>query len=209
MLKKRLNADERLGLTDEEIKLAEKWLRKHKTAGALHDGEALKLFELFMIGTSFMDMHLQYPQHPMGQILLTAALRQWCRDREKLMSSLQDRVKAKIVKAVVESVDFLTSTLSVAGTEHLNQMRQYVADPVNNPAPKLRIGTLKEYKDVLETLQKLVSSTAPTNGKGGGSAMIGALEKSRTTIKEIASPVKEDSASLLAIEVGEDGETDD
>ena len=183
MLKKRLNEDERLGLTQEEIKLAEKWLRKHKTAGALSDGDALKLFELFMIGTSFSDMHLQYPQYPMGQILLTAALRQWCKDRDKLMSSLQDRVKAKIVKAVVESVDFLTSTLSVAGTEHLDQMRKYVNDPANNPVPKLRIGTLKEYKDVLETLQKLVSSTAPTNGKGGGSAMIGALEKSRTTVK--------------------------
>ena len=129
MLKKRLNEDERFGLTQEEIKLAEKWLRKHKTAGALTDGDAYKLFELFMIGTSFADMHLQYPEYPLAQILLTAALRQWGKDRDKLMSSLQDRVKAKIVKAVVESVDFLTSTLSVAGVEHLEQMRKYIKDP--------------------------------------------------------------------------------
>ncbi len=107
-LKKHLNDDERFGLTTEEIQLAEKYLRKHKTAGALQDGEALMIYEMFMIGTSFKDMQLQYPQYTLGQIILTAALRKWPLDRERMMSSLKDRVRAKVVKSVVESVDFLT-----------------------------------------------------------------------------------------------------
>ena len=107
MLKKNLQDDERYGLTQEEIQLAEKYLKRNKTAGALKDSEAFVLYEMFMIGTSFSDMHLQHPQYPLPQIILTAALRKWPMDRERMMGSLKDRVRAKVVKSVVESASKL------------------------------------------------------------------------------------------------------
>jgi len=201
-LKKTLSEEERFGLTQEEIELAEKFLRRNKTAGALRDGDAMMLYELFMIGTSFKDMQLQYPQFSLPQIILTSALRKWGMDRDRMMSSLKDRVRAKVVKSVVESVDFLTSMLSVATAEHVDQMRKYILDPEHNPKPSMRIQSIKEYKEILDSLQKLVEG-ASGNPKQKSSAMYGALEATKKMGDTLPKPKEESSACLLA-EVVED-----
>ena len=156
-LKTYLNEDEAYGLTQEERKIAEKYLRKNKTAGALDDLQSAKLFELYLIGTSFQELASQFPQYPLAQIVLTAALKQWPKDRDAMMWTLKDRLRAKVVKSIIEQTDFLTSMLAVCNVENIEQMRNYMLDPVNNPLPAMRIRQLKEYQTVLETLQKLMT----------------------------------------------------
>jgi hypothetical protein len=164
-LKKNLTDDEKHGLTEEEIKLATKWLRKHKTAGALKDLDAARLFEMFLLGDSLAKIGQQFSQYPMGQIVLTAALRGWTKDRDKMMHTLQDRVRAKVVKSVLEQVDFLTAMMSVANAEHMEDMIRYVQDPLKAPKPAMRIENIKEYKDVAETLYKIVAGATPGGSK--------------------------------------------
>lgn len=202
-LKKHLSEEEQFGLTQEEIDLAEKYLRRHKTAGALRDHDAMMLYELFMIGTSFKDMSLQYPQFELSQIILTAALRKWPMDRDRMMSSLKDRVKAKVVKSVVESVDFLTSMLSVATAEHVEQMKRYIMDPDKNAKPSLRIQSIKEYKEILESLQKLVEGAGNNNPRKQSSPMFGALETPTKTNKLLAAKEEEDDPATLLAEAVE------
>jgi hypothetical protein len=164
-LKRKFSDEERYGLTQEEIRMAEKYLRKHKTAGVIPETEALKLFELYLIGQTFSEISKQFPQYPLERILMTAAQKQWAKDRDKMQHTLRDRVKAKVVKSVIEQVDFLTSMLSVSNAEHLSDMQKYIMDPINNPKPEMRIGSIKEYKEVAETLYKLVAgatSNQPT-----------------------------------------------
>ena len=91
-LKRHLSLDEQFGLTEEEIKISEKFLRKNKTAGAVPDSESMKLYELFMLGYSFNEIQQQYPQYLVAQVILTAALRGWSKDRDKMMGSLRDRI---------------------------------------------------------------------------------------------------------------------
>ena len=142
-LKKRFTDHEKYGLSEEEIKLGEKFLRKNKTASALKELEAAKLFELYLLGDSLSKIAQQFPSYPLGQIILTAALRGWPHDRDKMMSTLQDRVRAKVVKSVLEQVDFLTSMMGVANAEHLEGMIRYIQDPINNPKPAMRISNIK------------------------------------------------------------------
>ena len=52
VLKRCLNESERFGLTQQEIDVAEKYLRKHKTAGAISQVESVKVYELYIIGCS-------------------------------------------------------------------------------------------------------------------------------------------------------------
>lgn len=205
-LKKKLTQDEKYGLTEEEIKLAEKYLRKHKTAGALKDLEAAKLFELFLLGESLPKIAQQFPNYPLGQIALTAALRGWAYDRDKMMHTLQDRVKAKVVKSVLEQVDFLTAMMSVANAEHLEAMMRYCQDPINSPKPVMRISNIKEYKDVAETLYKIVAGATPGGSdKGKKSPMFEALTAPQ--IKKIDEPNNEEKAiSILDVESVEDNE---
>jgi hypothetical protein len=165
-LKRNLSDEQKHGLTEEEIKLATKYLRKNKTAGALKDLEAAKLYELYLLGDSISKIAQQFQQYPIGQIALTAALRSWPKDRDRMLHTLQDRVRAKVVKSVLEQVDFLTAMMGVANAEHLASMVKYIQDPANTPAPSFRIGNIKEYKDVAETLYKIVAgATTPNKGK--------------------------------------------
>ena len=164
-LKTKLTEEERYGLSEDEIKLAQRYLRKHKTAGALKDLEAAKLFELFLLGEPLSKLAVTFPQYPIGQICLTAALRKWSHDRDRMMHTLQDRVRAKVVKSVLDQVEFLTAMLSVSNAEHLDKMNKFVQDPNSNPKPQLRIETIKEYKEVTETLYKIVSGIGTADKK--------------------------------------------
>jgi hypothetical protein len=184
-LKKNLTDDEKYGLSEDEIKLATKWLRKNKTAGALKDLDAAKLFEMYLLGDSLSRIGQQFPQYTPGQIALTCALRGWAKDREKMMHTLQDRVRAKVVKSVLEQVDFLTSMMAVTNAEHLESMIRYVNDPINNPKPLMRIESIKEYKDVAETLYKIVAGATPSGSKEKPkSPMFDALTPARKQIEE-------------------------
>lgn len=175
-LKTNLTEEEKYGLSEEEIKLATRWLRVHKTAGAIPDLEAAKLFELFLLGEALVKLAQNFPQYPLGQIAFTAAYKRWPADRDRMMSTLKDRVQAKVVKSVLDQVDFLTSMMAVANAEHLDTMAQYVRDPANNPKPALRITSIKDYKDITETLLKIVTgATSGGDQKSKSSPMIAAL----------------------------------
>ncbi len=177
-LKRHFTDEEKYGLTKEEIKLGEKWLRKHKTAGRVQETESLKLFEMYLIGSSFHEIHQQFAQYPVDKIIMTAALAGWASDRDRLMHTLRDRVQAKVVKSVVEQVDFLTTLLGVTNAEHLADMHKYIIDPINNPKPKLRVETIKEYKEVVETLYKIVAGATP-GSKSKESALFNALSPTK------------------------------
>lgn len=174
-LKRSFNDEEKVGLTQQEIELGEKYLRKYKTAGAIKDTEALKLFEMYLIGQSFNEIQQQFPEYELGKIILTAALNKWGMDRNRMQSTLRERVKAKVVKSVIEQVDFLTSMLSVATAEHIEQMRKFILDPDSNPAPNLRIKSIKEYKEVTDTLSKIVQGATPSAKNNATSPMFDAL----------------------------------
>jgi hypothetical protein len=175
-LKRNFNEEEKVGLSNQEIELGEKYLRKNKTAGAIDEVKSLKLYEMFLIGNSFHEIHQQFPQYELGQITMTAALRKWGIDREKMQGSLRDRVRAKVVKSVIEQVDFLTSMLSVANVEHIEQMRDYILDSTGSaPKPSLRIKSIKDYKEITDTLGKIVQGATPSAKNNATSPMFDAL----------------------------------
>ena len=173
MLKTNLKEEEKYGLSQEEVKLATKWLRVNKTAGVIPELEAAKLFELFLLGEPIVKLAQTFSQYPIGQIAFTAAYKQWPKDRDKMLHTLKDRVQAKVVKSVLDQVDFLTTMMGVANAEHLDSMMKYCQDPVHNPKPALRITSIKDYRDIVDTLSKVVSSATPNEKKA--SPMVAAL----------------------------------
>ena len=174
-LKRSFNDDEKVGMSQQEIEIGEKYLRANKTAGAISQAESLKLYEMYMVGCSFNEIYQQFPNYELGQIILTAALQKWGGDRDKMQSSLRDRVRAKVIKSVIEQTDFLTSMLSVASAEHVSDMRKYIMDPDNNLPPSLRIKSIKDYKEVADTLAKIVQGATPNAKDNKHSPMFDAL----------------------------------
>lgn len=177
-LKTNLTEAEKYGLSQEEIKLATRWLRLHKTAGVIDEIPAAQLFELYLLGEPLIKLAQTFPQYPIGQIAFTAAYKQWPADRDKMMHTLKDRVQAKVVKSVLDQVDFLTNMMAVANAEHLETMANYIKDPLNNPKPALRITSIKEYKETVETLSKLVMGATSEDKKK--SPMLSALDNRKS-----------------------------
>lgn len=198
-LKRHFTEDEKFGLTEEETKMGEKYLRKYKTAGTIGEIESIPLYELYMVGCSFYEIHQQHPQYPVDKIVLTAALNGWCRDRERMMGSLRDRVQAKVVKSVIEQVDFLTTMLSVVNVEQMEEMKKFILDPDNHPRPSIRIQSIKDYKEIAETLQKLVAGATGANKKA--SPMFETLNPPEKRITGKAEPEEVDPALIIAGEV--------
>lgn len=194
MLKKRLNAEERYGLTGEQIQEAERYLRQNKTAGAISKQEAMPVYELFLLGYSFDDLTAKFPQYSRPKITLTAALSGWVKDREKLASSVYDRIRARIIKSTVEQVEFLTDMVSVSTTENMEDMRKYLKDPSNNPPPNMRIKNLKEYQQVLEMLTKVTDSVRSMTATANQEAKIQISSKN----SKKALPQHNEETALLA-----------
>jgi hypothetical protein len=118
-----------------------------------------------------------------------------------MMHTLKDRVKAKVVKSVLNQVDFLTAMLAVSNAEHLEAMVKYCQDPINNPKPQMRIESVKEYKDVSETLYKLVAGAS--TGKNSSSPLLDALSKD-VKPKALDELPKEREASIEDLAAEED-----
>lgn len=162
MLKKRLTLDEKYGLSPEEIADAERYLKKHKTAGALDKQQAMPFYELFLLGYSIEEINSKFPKVPRGQLALTAALNQWPKDRDKLVGSIYDRIRARVFRSTVEQVEFLTDMVSVATAENAHEMRRYLLDPKNNPTPSMKINNIKEYQLVIDMMTKVTDSMKKT-----------------------------------------------
>lgn len=198
-LKRNFSDEEKIGLSHQEVEIGEKYLRKNKTAGAIDNVPALRLYEMYLIGSSFHEINQQFPQYELGQIILTAALNKWGSDRDKMQGTLRDRVRAKVVKSVIDQVDFLTSMLSVASAEHLKQMQSYYIDPEQEPVPSLRIKSIKEYKEVTETLAKIVQGATPNAKNNSMSPMFDALSPgtpSKPKDKDLVEDNEKDIISL-------------
>jgi len=206
MIKYDFTPEERYGLTQEEYKVGRLFLRKHKTAGKIPPVEAGPLFELYMIGYTFSEIAQQYPQYPLGKIILTACLGKWALDREKMASTLRDRVRAKVVKTVLEQVDFMSLLLAVNNAENVEKMRKYVMDPKNNPKPDFAIDSMKDYKEVMELFHRFLLGSTNVKGKKEESALFSALEPAAGK-SDPGQPIVDDDtpANMLDQAVGDEG----
>ena len=197
MKKKKLNNTQLYGLTTDQVKEAEKFLNK-SPAEPLNAQEAIPLYEMFVIGYSFEEIQKHYAQFPLGRIILTASINHWLKDRETLANSIYDRVKARLIKSTVEQVEFLTDLISVSATENSEEVRKYLADPVNNKKPEMRIESLKEYKQVVDMLTSITSSMKTNVPQKPGENSIKKIPNKK--VKEL----KEDEESALLAELAEE-----
>jgi len=164
-----LTSNERKGLHSSEILLAERALREAKGINnvKLPDNIAISAFELFLVGASFREVSEQF-EMSMGRVIAHAAINGWLSEKENLMLTIQNRVKGKVIKAVSDQVDFLTTMLAISCTENMTQMKKYLEDPTGTPPPAMRIKSMKEYKEVSETLQKVIATAFPNTADKGG-----------------------------------------
>jgi len=160
------------------------------------------MLEAFLVGYSIDEVADRYPHADRQKLIYTAAVNGWAKKRQEVAASIYDRVRAKLVRSVVEQVDHMTDLLSVASTESKAQIAAYLQDPVANPPPQNRIRSMKEYKDAIESLMKLTEKVSVLgsnrdNAKGSSKQKARAKTDSGYSSKE---------AATLALLAGDDSE---
>jgi hypothetical protein len=194
-LKKRLSIEEKEGLDQVQISRAESYLILHGNT-PLSDVEASPMFEAFLVGYSIEEVADRYSHVDKARLILTSALGKWQKKRQEVASSIYDRVRAKLIRSVVEQVDYMTDQLAVVSTEAKSATLAYLKDPVNNPLPPNRIKSIKEYRDAIEALTKLTDYVSKISGARDEHK--NSKSKKSNKRSEIA-----DEASILAELVGE------
>ena len=200
MSKKRLNAEEREGLSDVYISAADAYLRKGN-AEPVPPQEVGSVFELYILGYPLEDIVQRFPKYSLGQIAYTAALHRWNRDKNMVAASVYDRIRTRIIRSTVEQIEFLTDLISVTSTESSEEIKQYLNDPKNSPKPAMRISDIEEYQQVVKMLDqvtknvKIVAPPAEDVPK----------EKRISSLSKKALPKVEEASDILAdLAEGED-----
>jgi hypothetical protein len=198
MSKKKLSSEEREGLDSSLIRKIEIFYQTHGDS-PYPSHEVASALEAFLIGYSLQEVADRYPNFNFEKLAYTAAVNRWHLKRQEIVSSIYDRVKAKLVRSVVEQVDYMTDMLAVASTEARGSMSAYLKDPVNTPPPANRIRSLKEYKSAIDSLTQLteyVSKLGPSRSSSSESK------------KSSRAKVPTDGADILAALVGTQEDND-
>jgi hypothetical protein len=181
--KRQLQEHERYGLTAQEVQIAEKYLRKNGLKGQIRDPDWTPLYDLYMAGYSFFEVSQEFPEFEYAQIILTAAVRKWYYDRQRISQSLQDRVRTKVHKSLLDQVNLITTVMTAMNKKHLKELNEFIIDPDNAPTPDILPKSMKEYKDVVEQLGKLVSAANTDNDKSYQAALMANLNRKRIEAK--------------------------
>lgn len=143
--------------------MCKRYLKKNKyTESLIPVEDHTKMFQMFVLGSSFVELAQEFPQYTLEQVLLTAAKWGWIKKRDSSIATLQEQIKVKILKSMIGSIDFVTMLLNCTNAKHVEEMRKHLSDPKKHKMPEMKIETLKEYKEMLETLQKLATSMTVT-----------------------------------------------
>jgi hypothetical protein len=199
MTKKRLNTEEKYNLTNDQIGIAERYLKQYGELATLTDVEARPLYEMRLLDYSYADINYKNPNVPMGKLLLTAALKGWERDAENLAGSILDRIKTKMVRSTVEQVDILTGLISVFNSETTFQIKKYLEDPDNNKLPSNRIGNFKELQITMDLLREITNTLTKM-------ASTPDTKQRKALPPTIVKKEKSEEAAILASLAGDDDE---
>lgn len=196
---KKLSSDQLVGIQDAHVQLANKYLSINGD-NPISELEAAPLLEAFLVGYSIDEVADRFPHMDKSQIVYTSIVNGWHKKRQEVAASIYDRVKAKLIRSVVEQVDYMTDLLSVVSTESKTQIAAYLSNPDTNPPPQNRIRSMKEYKEAIESLMKLTEKISALDMSRDA-----AIESSKQTTKIKKNPKhSSDEAAVLAALVGDD-----
>lgn len=112
-----------------------------------------QMFNLFLEGYSCADIAKLNKGLTEGDILFARKKYNWDSERDNYMIQIKNQVTQKVLKQKMESVEFLTNMLSVIHKEHKDVMLRFLQTGNVEDLPK--IGSLRTYKEIIETLAKI------------------------------------------------------
>jgi hypothetical protein len=210
-----LSKGEAYGLSALEIKCANDYLQAHPdaTVAEINHTDSHKMIQLISLGATLTEIGLSFPKYELGLIVVVAARSGWIRLKDKNRATVQADIQTKVLKASLDSMDFLTAMISATSQKYSKEFREYMSNP-DKEFPDLKVSTVKDFKDLLETMQKMVIFTvqAGTDDMIREKTEMPSINSIRSSKREVTpisgtkAPVKSVSA-MLAEKKKESGKT--
>jgi len=144
---------------------------------------AAQMYNLFAEGYSCSEIAKQNKGFNEGDILYCRQRFKWDDQRDEYALHLTNLVQQRMLKQKMESVEYLTNMLSVIHKADKDLMLKFLQTGNIDDLPK--IGSLRTYKDIVETLAKITGESNIKKLK-----IDGRIEQETTIRNEGASPIQ-------------------
>ena len=113
------------------------------------------MFQLFLEGYSCSEIAKQNPPFNEIDLLYCRKKYNWDIEKDKYAMELQQRVREKLMKTKLESLEFLSNTLAASHKYHNAQLLKYIQSGKEEDKPENLISGTTSYKAIIETIAKL------------------------------------------------------
>jgi hypothetical protein len=161
----------------------------------LAPGVVAGLFELYLNGRSLSEIRAQFPtQYGLGQIVHAAVEGKWNEQRQTYLAGLMDRAKGRALQVAAESVNFIADSMAAAHKLHGEALRKYMVSGNPKDLGAFGIGSLKQYRDLVDILMKVT-------GQDGNRRVAGTVKHEHTvrTIPTAPPPPQPVQAAVAAL----------
>lgn len=110
---------------------------------------------LFLQGYSCAEIAAQNKTFSESDILYCRKKFNWDRERDEYTANLTRRARESLQRQKMESIEFLTNTMSVMHKQHRDKMLRYLQTGNPEDLPEFQITSMKMYKEVIETISKV------------------------------------------------------
>lgn len=165
-------------LTDEEVFAYNYWLESKKPS--LAPSLNLKLFELYLNGSSCAEIQKLNPALDLGTIVSARLQGLWDHRRDEYLDSLLENTSLRVKQATLESAVLICDMLAAANKLHGQKLRKFLQTGDERELGALGIDSLRDFKQAVEIMQKLSGQERQQQVNVSG------------TVQHTATPVTED-----------------
>lgn len=160
------------GLTEEEANSLVRYNNAGRPGVSKINVDALQT--LFNVGYTCHEIHAQFPEYPIGAILLARVQNNWDKQKDEYRKSLELEIVGAVKNARVESVKMIADLIAATNVSWKNQLMKYLANPDKEKAPEFLPKSMSQYGSLATLLKELTEVDAknnkegPAGGNGGG-----------------------------------------
>lgn len=126
-----------------------------------------RMYQLFLEGYTCAEIANLNPPFTEKDVLYIRYRQKWDQKRDEYALTLQERIKQKIIKQKLESIEFLTNLLSVIHHAHKDSFLKFLQSNKEGEEVELpKLPSIKIYKDILEALDKVVGADKKVKVEG-------------------------------------------
>jgi hypothetical protein len=159
------------GLTEDEAKQLAKYNESGRQGVSRLNVDALRT--LYNVGYSCQEIHNNFPEYPLGAILLARVQQNWDEKREEHRKQLEMEILKTVKNARMESVKLVADLINATQVSWKQQLMTYLANPEKEKIPEFLPKTLHQFtalanslKDLTETDKNVKNDTPGANGGG-------------------------------------------